>query len=185
MPASATCRLFLALWPGAATRQALCAERDRWHWPADARPTPAADLHLTLHFIGPVPAEQVPVLESALTVAAPRFALHPGRHAQWGEGVAVLEPALAPQGLAALHAQLAQALQAQGLRVDSRAFRPHVTLGRTRAPLVPPAATGVWHWPVASYVLVQSVPGRPYRLRARYRLGPPLGVAPARPGTPA
>jgi 2'-5' RNA ligase len=172
MPAAQTCRLFLALWPGAATRRTLLAERDRWAWPAHARPTAAGDLHLTLHFIGPVPAEQVSALVPALAVAAPRFTLHPGSHAQWGEQVAVLEPAPPPAGLMWLHGQLAQALRAQGLPVQIRAFRPHVTLARTHGRVQPPPGdAAAWRWPVASYVLAQSVPGRPYRVLARYRLG--------------
>lgn len=182
MPAPATCRLFLALWPGAATRTALCAERDRWSWPAHARPTAEVDLHLTLHFIGPVPAEQVRTLVPALAVPAPRFTLRPGRHAQWGEHLAVLEPASPPAGLVVLHERLAQALRAQGLPPESRAFRPHVTLARTNGRAVAPAgAAGTWRWPVASYVLVQSLPGRPYRVLARYRLGRPHGGTRAAP----
>ncbi len=173
MPAAATCRLFLALWPGAATRCALRTTRDRFRWPAQARPTAEVDLHLTLHFIGPVPADRVPALVPALAVQAPRFTLHPGRLAQWGEHVAVLEPASPPAGLLVLHERLAQALRAQGLPVETRAFRPHVTLARTHGRTVPPAGpAGAWRWPVASYVLAQSVPGRPYRVLGRYRLGP-------------
>jgi 2'-5' RNA ligase len=172
MPAAATCRLFLALWPGAATRRALLAERDRCAWPAHARPTAAGDLHLTLHFIGPVPVDQVPTLVRTLAVAAPRFTLHPGDHAQWGEHVAVLEPAPPPAGIMVLHERLAQALRAQGLPLETRAFRPHVTLARTHGPIEPPpGGAAPWRWPVASYVLAQSVPGRPYRVLARFRLG--------------
>lgn len=172
MPAATTCRLFLALWPGAATRRHLMAERDRWTWPAHARTTAAGDLHLTLHFIGPVPAEQVPALVAALAVAAPRFTLRPGGHAQWGERVAVLEPAPPPAGLTVLHGRLARALHAQGLPPETRPYRPHVTLARTRGPIEPPpGGAAPWRWPVASYVLAQSVPGRPYRVLARYRLG--------------
>lgn len=185
MSAPATCRLFLALWPGSATRRALCAERDRWRWPGDARPTAEADLHLTLHFIGSVPAERVPALVPALAVTAPRFTLRPGHHAQWGTHVAVLEPDTTPAGLEVLHGQLAQALRAQALRVDSRPFRPHVTLGRTRARVAPAPFAGVWRWPVASYVLVESVPGRPYRVRARYRLGQAHAAALPEPGQAA
>jgi len=172
MPAPATCRLFLALWPAAATRRALVGERDRWSWPAHARPTAEADLHLTLHFIGPVPTERVSALVPALAVAAPRFTLRSGGHAQWGKQVAVLEPAAPAAGLLALHERLAQALRAQGLPLETRTFRPHVTLARTHGPLEPPrGAAAPWRWPVASYVLAQSVPGRPCRVLARYRLG--------------
>lgn len=176
MPAVATCRLFLALWPAAATRRALCAERDGWTWPGDARPVSDADLHLTLHFLGPVPAARLPALVPALAVAAPRFTLRPRGHAQWGTHVAVLEPQEPPAALVLLHERLAQALRAQGLPVQARAWRPHVTLARTRSQATPPAATGSWRWPVASYVLAESVPGRPYRVRARYALGAGSGL---------
>ena len=168
-----TRRLFLALWPGAATRRALCAERDRWTWPEHARPTADEDLHLTLHFLGPVAADRLAALLPALQVNARRFSLQPGALAMWGEHVAVLEPATVPPGLLRLHGRLAGVLRAQGLPVEARAFRPHVTLARTRQRIGPPTPNAVaWRWPVASYVLAESVRGQPYRVLARYRLGP-------------
>lgn len=163
-------RLFLALWPGPATQRALAAERARWATAPDARPVVDAELHLTLHFLGAVPAARVEALVPALAVAAPRFTLRPGRHAQWGGRLAVLETATPPEGLRLLHARLAEALRAQGLPVQAREFRPHVTLARTSHTGDAPTRVGAWRWPVASYVLAESRPGQPYRLLARYRL---------------
>jgi 2'-5' RNA ligase len=85
--------------------------------------------------------------------------------------VAVLETAQAGPGLLVLHARLADALRAQGLSVEARPFRPHVTLARTRRELAAPDRVGAWRWPVRGYVLAESRPGRPYRLVARYPLG--------------
>jgi 2'-5' RNA ligase len=164
-------RLFLALWPGPATRRALGAERARWRAPADARPVADIDLHLTLHFLGAVPAVKVDRLVRALAVPAPRFIVQPARHAQWGERVAVLETATAGSGLLRLHARLADALRAEGLTVPTRVFRPHVTLLRTPRALDAPDGVGRWRWPVRAYVLAESRPDRPYRLLARYPLG--------------
>jgi 2'-5' RNA ligase len=170
MPSEAR-RLFLALWPGPATRRALGAERARWPASPDARFVADADLHLTLHFLGAVPAAEVGPLVRALAVAAPRFTLQPTRHAQWDERVAVLETAPTGTGLPMLHARLADALRAQGLAVQTRTFRPHVTLARTRRALAAPGGVGNWRWPVRSYVLAESRPGQPYRLLARFPLG--------------
>lgn len=166
----ATRRLFLALWPGPVTRRALAAEQARWAATPDARPVVDADLHLTLHFLGTVPAARVDALVPALAVAAPRFTLRPARHARWGDRLAVLETATPPEGLRLLHARLAEALRAQGLPVQAREFRPHVTLARTTCAGDTPVGVGAWRWPVASYVLAESRPGQPYRLLARYRL---------------
>ena len=63
-----TWRLFLGLWPDASTRAALERESARWTWPAAARRTAPERLHLTLHFLGNTPVEQVPALRGVTVV---------------------------------------------------------------------------------------------------------------------
>ena len=57
-PTPATRKLFYALWPGAAEREALAALQQG----IAGRLTPRDKLHLTLAFLGHVPAERVPAL---------------------------------------------------------------------------------------------------------------------------
>jgi 2'-5' RNA ligase len=164
-PRPAVCpplRLFLALWPGAAVRRELAARRDRIDWRRGAAPVADARLHLTLHFLGDVDAAAVPGLRAALWVPVPRFELVLDQAAVWPGGLAVLQPSQPPAPLAALHAALAAALLAAGLPVESRRFRPHVTLAQ-RAAGAEPTAPAPLRWPVDGYVLVHSQRAPPAR----------------------
>lgn len=152
----ATARLFLALWPDAAVRAALGAQQSLWHWPEGAAPEAAQRLHLTLHFIGAVALDRLPALRAGLAVAMPPVALEWGRAELWRHGLAVLEPLAVPPALRSLHADLARALQALTLPVESRAFRPHVTLARRAHGAVPPPPAPPWRWDARGYVLVRS-----------------------------
>ena len=58
----ATTRLFLALWPDPAVRDALRTWRDLWSWPRGASPVATDKLHLTLHFLGSQPSERLPTV---------------------------------------------------------------------------------------------------------------------------
>jgi 2'-5' RNA ligase len=156
--AAAPQRLFLALWPDAAVRRALAARRDRFVWPAGAAPVADARLHLTLHFIGDVPATRVPGLRAALRVAAPPFDLELDRAEVWAGGLVVLRPSAVPAPLAELRASLAAALLAAALPVERRPFRPHVTLARRAAGVAWPALRPL-RWAVNGYALVRSQPG--------------------------
>jgi RNA 2',3'-cyclic 3'-phosphodiesterase len=161
-------RLFLALWPSPAVRRGLLVQQARWAWPAGAALTAAHKLHATLHFIGAVPAERVPELTQGLRVRVPRVTLVLDTAELWPNRCAVLCPSQVPAPLAALHGALAQALRALGLPVEARPFRPHVTLARDAAGVVPPARPAALYWPVRGYALVQSAGGR-YTTIARYR----------------
>ena len=168
-PASATgSRLFLAIWPTAAGRAALVREAARWSWPAGARPTPPGRLHLTLHFLGPVATDRLPLLRDALQVPFRPFVLRLTGQAIWPRGMAVLlaepEPALLD-----LHQRLTQALRGIQQPVDGRPYAPHVTLARHATGVVPPAMATPVRWRVHSYALVSSVPGVGYRNLQRYR----------------
>ena len=165
-------RLFLALWPAPQVRQALAACRDAIAWPAGASPTADAKLHLTLHFIGSVPAAQVDAIAAALQVPVQGFELRLDRVERWPGGTMVLRPAAVPQPLLQCHADLAEALWRVDLPVESRAYRPHVTLARRVAaamPLAPTAPATPIHWPVAGYALLRSQPDGRYSVLARYR----------------
>ncbi len=167
-----TARLFLAVWPEAAARQALADWVAGWHWPRGAKPVPADRWHLTLHFIGPVPRARLAGLVPRLRVAAPRFALGLSALEHWSGGLVVLVPSAAeplPAGLAALHGALAEALAREGLPVEPRPYRPHVTLARRAAGARPPAGGLALRWPATGYALVESRQG--YRTLARYPLG--------------
>ena len=153
-------RLFVALWPDPRTRAAISEWQQAWDWPSRAAPVKSERLHLTLHFLGDVPAQRLPEIAAGLRGPFEPFDLQLGHGEVWPNGVAVLEPADTPQQLQGLHAALRDAVIALGLAVDARPFRPHVTLARRAHGATPPLRQPRLRWRAdEGYVLVRSLPG--------------------------
>ena len=81
-------RLFTALWPPRALRQALAALAARWQWPAGAKPVEASRFHATVHFLGVVDVERVALLPPVLNTPFQPLTLQPdaARQAVWPGG---------------------------------------------------------------------------------------------------
>ena len=153
-------RLFLALWPDARTRAALLESQQAWSWPPAAAPVAAERLHLTLHFIGNVAQERLPAVVGGLKVDSESFGFTLHHADVWPNSVAVLQPQRAPDEMIRLHRKLADALRGLDLPVESRPFRPHVTLARRARGAVPaPREAGVDWQARDGYVLAESLPG--------------------------
>jgi 2'-5' RNA ligase len=169
-----TARLFLALWPSPALSDRIARHDAAWQWPPAARRVAPEQWHITLHFLGAVPMLRIPGLAQVLAVPFMPFELKLDRPEVWPGGIAVLGAGAVPDALAQLHADLAAALHAAGLPVESRAFRPHVTLARHAQGAVRPAAPPPVLWRAdRGYWLVRSLPaGGGYR-----RLQPFAGAA--------
>lgn len=152
-------RLFVALWPDAAARQALAAYRDRWRWPEAARQVAPQNLHATLHFIGRFAVERVGALGDGLaTVPAPALELQPSGAEVWKGGIAVLKLRGGP-ALARLHARIGAVLSALDIALDERPFAPHVTLAREAFGARPPPDLPAVEWRVEGFALVLSRAG--------------------------
>lgn len=167
-PATAP-RLFLALWPDDPVRAAIVRTQARLVLAPSSRMVDARRLHLTLHFIGAVPAMRLPALRAALGLPARPCTLQLDRLEAWPHGLLVWRASVVPPALADLHRHLALALRALELPVERRPFRPHVTLARRaelQAPL-PPAP--VLDWPLHAHVLVRSTPQGAYEPLAEWR----------------
>lgn len=145
-------RLFFAAWPDAPTLAALLAAQTAIEAPA-ARAMPAANLHITLAFVGEVPAARQAELQSAAAALPPppcgvlldRFEI--GKFGLW------LEAQDPPDALARWRRRL---LEAAGCDDQSRRFRPHVTLYRKlRACRLPQAAPAV-RFDIERFALVRS-----------------------------
>jgi len=153
-------RLFIALWPDPATRAAIARWQQAWNWPLHAAPVKAERLHLTLHFLGDVSAHRVGEIAQGLRRPFEPFELALGHGEVWPNGVAVLESAGTPLQLERLHTALRDAVTALGFAVDTRPFRPHVTLSRRAGGAKPPAQNARLRWRVdEGYVLVRSLGG--------------------------
>jgi len=163
--ALATARLFVGLWPDAASRAALAARRDACTWPAGAAVVATPRLHLTLHFIGEVAAERMPAIVQGLRVPLQPFDLVLDECVAWPRGLVVLQPGQTPAALLALHAACAVVLRRLELPVQRRPFRAHVTLARDAAGASLPPGMPPLRWPVGEAALVRSHPGpRGYEL---------------------
>ena len=136
-------RLFIALELPAALRAALTHEQERLQaaglhasW---VRPP---GMHLTLHFLGDTPLTALERIEAACVQAAagvPSLRLS-------ARGLRCFPSARRPrvlvtsiqgdvQQLKRLYQRLNRRLGRLGVRLDSRSYRPHVTIGRFRRPL--------------------------------------------------
>ncbi|HSN34303.1 MAG TPA: 2'-5' RNA ligase family protein [Ideonella sp.] len=165
-----TVRLFLALWPGAASRCALAAAGEGWRWPAGAARVPVERLHLTLHFIGGLPRPRLAEVADALALPFEPFTLEFGRAELWHHGIAALCPLAVPERLRDLHVGLGAALRGAGIATETRPFRPHVTLAKRAQGATPPPEEPHWRWPLRGYALVISEqrPALTYRVLRRY-----------------
>jgi len=149
-------RLFIALCPDQAIRDALLACREHWNWPHGARLAHANSLHVTLHFLGNVPLQTIPTLIDALQVPFESFELILNHQNIWHDNIAVLEPCTIPAQLVKLHTDLSKALQAMGLPVETRNYRPHVTFARRAGGADISRNVPDIRWPVNGYALMQS-----------------------------
>lgn len=151
-------RLFFAIWPPAATADALHRWALQVQRAAGGRATSAAAIHLTLAFLGEVaPARVVAARETARGVQGGRHDLSLDEARHWAQNRIVWAgPREAPAALEALTQALAAALMQAGFVLERRRFAAHVTLLRKVAtPCRPPPLPRV-AWPVEEFSLVES-----------------------------
>lgn len=175
-------RLFFALWPDEVMREAMVHATREAVAACGGRPVPAANLHVTLAFLGSVPERRLPQLvdvarraaESAASVlaiaAAPAdpLELTVDHLEYWRAAQLLCALPSAPQArTVALARRLRQLLSESAFARDrespgsvgadtARRFRPHVTLARkVRRPPRAVAMPPVT-WGLADFVLVDS-----------------------------
>src|SRR5512146_437325 len=138
-------RLFFALWPDEAMRQAITQAIRKAVRTSGGRPMPAGNLHVTLAFLGAVPERRVPELAEVARAAVGRLESTLAVPSSPGESLELvferLEhwraaqllcalPAEPPPRVAALARELQDALAGRGFAPDLKPFRPHVTVAR-------------------------------------------------------
>lgn len=166
-------RLFFALWPDEATRAGLAAWAQAIHRVSGGRMTPAANLHLTLAFIGSVRPEALPTIEgAAAAVAPPVFTLVIDTPGWWLHNrIAWAGARDTPLALRALVEALRGSLAGARIPFDPKPFAPHVTLVREARAGVPLPVLPPIPWAVRDFVLVESHTGpggSRYAVRARW-----------------
>lgn len=165
-----THRLFFALMPEAAQRQAISdAARvvQQQHPQLRARWVKPERFHTTLNFLGDYPAVPDDVLEKAMTAAGGlkaepfSWTLDYAASFRGREPPCVLRATLVPEPLLALWRDLQASLAHAGLRLRAEhPFTPHVTLayGRQALPMATPITPITWR--VERFVLIHNVVGR-------------------------
>lgn len=127
-------RLFIAIEFGDEVKAAICAALDALGAAAErGRLTRRENLHLTLAFLGDVPASGVSRIRAAMRRSSgPCFDLRfdgAGRFKRRGGDIWWLGVRYEAE-LYALEARLASNLRAEGFELEQRQFTPHLTLGR-------------------------------------------------------
>jgi 2'-5' RNA ligase len=158
-----TQRLFFALWPDEAARGALSAATAKAVRRCGGRPVPAANLHVTLVFLGSVAQRRIAELQDIGRERAATFAqeeplsLTFGRLAHWSRSQILCNLATEESAAArALAESLKDAIAAAGFTPDLKPFHAHVTVARKvlRAAELPAVTPVVWRF--ADFALVDS-----------------------------
>lgn len=143
-------RLFFALQPAGATALAIGDWRDR-QLACDGRAVPPANFHITLAFLGEIPATALPELCDSVDrhldgQARCADSLNLNTLGYWArQGLLWLGPDEWPEQLEQLATGLRGATQRYGGKRDRSTFQPHITLFRrvVHAPAAPATPPGI------------------------------------------
>jgi len=154
-------RLFFAVWPGEAASPALARLAREVAQVCEGKPVAREKIHLTLAFLGEVPASRIDAARAA--AAAIRFAAFAFTLDRVGSfraaHVAWAGCREAPAALGALQSSLAETLRAARFELEDRPFTAHATVARRIGKALPPAAIEAIDWPVHAFTLVRSESG--------------------------
>jgi 2'-5' RNA ligase len=157
--APATRRLFFALWPDAGTRNEMAHACRKAVRGSGGRPVAAANLHVTLAFLGSVAETRLSDLQAVVPGLAggPPGLLFDQVEFWPRPRVLVAACTRPPPAIEVLVRQLWSRLAPLGYPPDLRPYRPHVTLARKVSK--PPAALAMRpvRWPVTDLSLVESI----------------------------
>lgn len=171
-------RLFFAIWPPAAARNALERLAQDVAVVGAGKPVEAAKMHLTLAFLGEVDQARMSLAHSA-AAALPmaRFKLSLDRVGSFRRSrVAWAGASCLPPQLESLQSALDSELRANGFALEERPFRPHITLARKIRERVPTASIEPIAYACEAVALVASDLGRgEYRTLESWPLGRDAG----------
>jgi 2'-5' RNA ligase len=144
--------------PDAATRERIAAAAAALPLGATARAVTQYNYHVTLAFIGELPAAQMPMLRGiggAQRVS--RFALRFDAYEYWPKpDVVVAVARTVPVALQRCWQQLHEDLARIGWALAPKRLRPHVTLARKLSPEPMLPAMPAFDWPVREFCLMRS-----------------------------
>ena len=149
-------RCFYALWPDPATREEISAAAERI--PHHGRPVAPSNYHLTLVFLGTISHVQIAdLMQETSRVQACPFSLALG-HAGWWNGPRVLwlAPELCPEPLLQLVTRLSGLARQQGIRLEERPYRPHLSIARQVRTFPGPDSLEPICWKISDFCLLRS-----------------------------
>ncbi len=169
----ATNRLFFALWPDPATRDKLHAVGQHAKL-ATARIIPAQNLHMTLVFLGNSgDVQRQQLLQKAADVSGRALMLEINVSGVWKKlQLFWLAPSRPSPDLAALQSRLAALAGACGFAIESREYRPHITLARKVNTAIQAEFLPI-RWNIGDFCLIESITrkeGAEYRIIHRWPL---------------
>lgn len=174
-PEQSAARLFFALWPDDATRLALGRLARALHEQCGGRQVREQNIHLTLVFLGAVPAGLAPALvRMAEETHGESFHLALDKLEYWRHNhIVCVGTTRCPAALRDLCARLAKAADSLGIRTEARDYVPHITLLRKaeRPPSQPDF--GSIEWRIGEFALMQSLArpgGVAYEMIGRWEL---------------
>lgn len=151
-------RVFFAIWPDEDTRIAISrATRDPVRH-CGGKPTPRANLHITLAFLGPITPEDLAKVEALTPPRAAPFEIVLDRLNLWERAhVLWVGPSAVPKPLLSLERKLWDQLVELGFTRERKPYVPHVTLAR-KAQAARGTVTPV-PWQIEGIALVESKTG--------------------------
>jgi 2'-5' RNA ligase len=176
-------RLFFALWATAEERRALSAAAAAAVGTSGGRAVPEENLHVTLAFLGQVPAARTTELAALAhrvgtngALAGTPLVLQFERLAYWHAPQILVALSTAGAAAAALAAALQREASAAGFLPDLKPFRAHVTVARKVTHAAASTPLPSVSWKCAEFVLVESrtiATGSIYSVLESYLLGKP------------
>jgi 2'-5' RNA ligase len=174
-------RLFFALWATAEERRALSAVAAAAVGSSGGRAVPEENLHVTLAFLGQVPAARTTELAALAhrvgtngALAGTPLVLQFERLAYWHAPQILVALSTAGAAAAALAAALQREASAAGFLPDLKPFRAHVTVARKVTHAAASTPLPSVSWKCAEFVLVESrtiATGSVYSVLESYLLG--------------
>ena len=174
-------RLFFALWATAEERRALSAAAAAAVGTSGGRAVPEENLHVTLAFLGQVPAARTTELAALAhrvgtngALAGTPLLLQFERLAYWHAPQILVALSTAGAAAAALAAALQREASAAGFLPDLKPFRAHVTVARKVTHAAASTPLPSVSWKCAEFVLVESrtvATGSVYSVLESYLLG--------------
>jgi 2'-5' RNA ligase len=154
-------RLFFAVLPDPTTRERIAAAAAAIQGDSGARWVPPGNYHMTLAFIGEVPARQLPILRQiGAAQRAAACSLRFDAYEFWPKSKVIVGTARTlPSALEQLWQQLHRGLAEHQWALDPKRLSPHVTLARkvSQAPVL--QVMSAFDWPVRDFCLMRSDTG--------------------------